>query len=145
MMLAFFLGLLGQGSGYESPCTEILIEILNWTAAQFKISINPTRRKRSKSLLRSMLCEVGLSCCCTGVPCAILRSCCFAVADLWRGVRAGRRSTIGNRVCPKRVSGVRIPAAPPLLFLSVNEARRCEGMQMFHMKHRCHAERWQSG
>ena len=30
-----------------------------------------------------------------------------------RDVRAGRRSTIGNRVCPKRVSGVRIPISPP--------------------------------
>ena len=30
-----------------------------------------------------------------------------------RDVRAGRRSTIGNRVCPKRVSGVRIPSSPP--------------------------------
>lgn len=30
-----------------------------------------------------------------------------------RGVRAGRRSTIGNRVCPKRVSRVQIPASPP--------------------------------
>ena len=30
-----------------------------------------------------------------------------------RDVRAGRRSTIGNRVCPKRVSRVRIPSSPP--------------------------------
>ena len=34
---------------------------------------------------------------------------------LWRDVRAGRRSTIGNRVCPTRVSGVRIPISPPEL------------------------------
>ena len=32
---------------------------------------------------------------------------------MWRGVRAGRRSTIGNRVCAKSVSGVQIPASPP--------------------------------
>ena len=31
-----------------------------------------------------------------------------------RDVRAGRRSTIGNRVYPKRVSGVQIPVSPPL-------------------------------
>ena len=31
----------------------------------------------------------------------------------WRDVRAGRRSTIGNRVCAKSVSGVRIPISPP--------------------------------
>ena len=33
-----------------------------------------------------------------------------------RGVRAGRRSTIGNRVCAKSVSGVRIPASPPFYY-----------------------------
>ena len=32
---------------------------------------------------------------------------------LRRDVRAGRRSTIGNRVCAKSVSGVRIPISPP--------------------------------
>ena len=31
-----------------------------------------------------------------------------------RDVRAGRRSTIGNRVCPKRVSGVPLGGASPL-------------------------------
>ena len=36
-----------------------------------------------------------------------------------RGVRAGRRSTIGNRVCAKSVSGVRIPASPPFYFRSL--------------------------
>ena len=35
------------------------------------------------------------------------------ILKLRRAVRAGRRSTIGNRVCPKRVSGVRIPSSPP--------------------------------
>ena len=34
----------------------------------------------------------------------------------WRDVRAGRRSTIGNRVCAKSVSGVRIPISPPEYF-----------------------------
>ena len=31
----------------------------------------------------------------------------------WRDDRAGRRCTIGNRVCPTRVPGVRIPISPP--------------------------------
>ncbi len=31
----------------------------------------------------------------------------------WRDVRAGRRSTIGNRVYAKSVSGVQIPVPPP--------------------------------
>ena len=45
-----------------------------------------------------------------------------------RGVRAGRRSTIGNRVCAKSVSGVRIPASPPLNL-------RSHSLPMFHVKH----------
>ena len=37
----------------------------------------------------------------------------YAANRIRRDVRAGRRSTIGNRVCAKSVSGVRIPISPP--------------------------------
>ncbi len=37
---------------------------------------------------------------------------------IWRGVRAGRRSTIGNRVGVTSVSRVRIPLSPPDNFLA---------------------------
>lgn len=36
-----------------------------------------------------------------------------SIVYVWRDVRAGRRSTIGNRVCAKSASGVRIPISPP--------------------------------
>ncbi len=38
---------------------------------------------------------------------------------LWRGVRVGRRSTIGNRVGAKSVSRVRIPLSPPALIIDM--------------------------
>ena len=77
--------------------------------------------------------------------CAIVRRCCMlrvlgmGYSKQRRDVRAGRRSTIGNRVYARSVSGVRIPISPPEFFARERVAHHIRGLGPHP------TEGWQSG